>query len=225
MKRFAAAVSLSLIASGSVARADDAAPVGCSVGSTYILSQDKPDAKGDVTINCSGLTEAFGNQLADVLTRILQNRLDPQMVLAKLSEVNSVPEEGVARVLDENQRQAIIQSLAGKPAAEVGITAHPAVDDSAEYAKAIAAPLLMVGWQIEGHQIQRTAPKLLEPVSGVGVVVRDTKAAPQKALQLQAALAAAHISATLLANPALAPEATVLWIGRRPVFMSPDAPK
>src|SRR6266705_3350394 len=104
---------------------------GCAIGSTNILGQEK-DAKGDVTINCTAMTEAFGNRLTEVLNRILQSRLDPQMVLAKLAEVDSVPEAGVARMLSEDQRHLIIQSLSGKPSAQIAITAHPAVEDSAE---------------------------------------------------------------------------------------------
>ena len=230
MKRFSGApgllVALLLVASAPGVRAEDAPPpAGCSVGSTNILMQDKGEAKGEVTINCSGLTEAFGNRLAEVLTRILQNRLDPQMVMAKLDEVDRVPEEGIARVVDENQRHLIIQSLNGKPGAQIAVTAHPAIDDSAEFAKGIATALLMVGWQIEGNEIRRVAVKSLDPVTGLALVVRDRNAAPQKALQLKAALTAAKITASLVSDPALAPDATLLWVGRRPVFMSPEAAK
>jgi len=105
------------------------------------------------------LSEAFGKQLTEILTRILKNRLDPQMVLAKLEEVDQVPPEGVARTVDENQRHLIIQSLIGKPVEQIAITAHLMVEDSAEYAKALATPLMMVGWQIEGNQVRRAAPK------------------------------------------------------------------
>ncbi len=236
LKRFSIALGLVLAVAMPgmmpAARADDAAPApapaGCSVGSTNILGPDNSDAaaaKGDVTINCSGLTEAFGNQLADVLNRILHDRLDPQMVMAKLAEVNGVPEEGVARTVNDAQRQAVIQSLNGKPAGQIEITAHPAVADSAEFAKEIAAPLVMVGWQIAGHQIERAAPTLLDPVHGVAVVVRDAAAAPQDALILQAALNAAHITASLVADPAMPPGAIRLWIGRRPEFMTTDTAK
>jgi hypothetical protein len=234
MKRISIALGLLLVVSVPAARAEDAPPpappAACSVGSTNILalpgqSEATSDAKGDVTINCSGLTEAFGNQLADVLTRILQNRLDPQMVMAKLDEVNSVPEAGVARTVDDAQRQLIIQSLVGKPSGQIEITAHAAVDDSAEFAKEIAAPLVMVGWRIEGHQIERAAPKALEPVHGVAVIVRDKGAAPQTALLLKSALNAAHITASLVSDPALPPDAIRLWIGRRPEFMQTDTAK
>jgi len=215
------AVSAMLAATGatpmaiSAARADEIPPAGCSFAGASFLSQAD---LGDVTINCTGLSEAFGRQLTEILTRILKNRLDPQMVLAKLEEVDQVPPEGVARTVDDNQRHLIIQSLIGKPVAQIAITAHLSVEDSAEYAKALATPLMMVGWQIEGNQVRRAAPKSLEPVQGLAVVVRDRGAAPQKALQLKAALAAAHISAALVSDPALAADATLLWIGRRVVL-------
>jgi hypothetical protein len=185
---------------------------GCTLASASFLAQ--PD-QGNVTINCTGLSEAFGKQLAEIMTRILRNRVDPQMVLAKLAEVDRGPGEGVARTLAEHHRQLIIQSLLGKPPAQIAIAAHLAVEDSAEFAKAIAAPLLMVGWQIEGQQIRRAAPKSLEAVHGVALVVKDRGAPPPKALQLQAALAAAQIGAVLVSDPALAPDAALLWVGRR----------
>jgi hypothetical protein len=212
--RSAIALSLFLVASASAARAEDAA--GCAVSGVNMASPDQ----GEVTIGCSGLSEAFGKQFADILTRILQNRLDPQMVLAKLDEVDRVPLEGVARIVDDNQRQLIIQNLHGKPAGQIAITAHPLVEDSAEFAKAIATSLLQVGWQIEGQQIRRAAPKSLDSVPGIAVVVHDRGAPPPPALQLRAALNAAHITAALVADPALPPEATMLWVGRRPAFGS-----
>ena len=205
-----------------MARAEDAAPAGCTFAGASFLSQAD---QGDVTINCTGLSETFGRQLTEIMTRILKDRLDPQSVLAKLDEVARVPQEGVARTVDENQRHLIIQSLIGKPAEQIAITAHLSVEDSAEYAKALATPLMMVGWQIEGHQIRRAAPKSLEPVQGLAVVVRDPGAAPQKALQLRAALAAAHIGAALVSDPALAADATLLWVGRRVAFTSGEPAK
>jgi hypothetical protein len=149
----------------------------------------------------------------------------PSSVLAKLDEVARVPQEGVARTVDENQRHQIIQSLLGKPAAQIAITAHLSVEDSAEYAKALATPLMMVGWQIDGNQVRRAAPKSLEPVQGLAVVVRDRGAVPQKALQLRAALTAAHIGTALVSDPGLAADATLLWIGRRVVFTPADPAK
>src|SRR6266851_1811521 len=143
-----------------------------------------------------------------------------------VTDVNmATPDQGVARTVDDNQRQQIIQSLFGKPAGQIAITAHPVVTDSAEFATAIATPLLQVGWQIEGQQIRRAAPKSLEPVAGLAIVVRDKGAAPPEALLLKAALSAAHITAALVADPSLAPDATLLWVGRRPAFTSTEPAK
>src|SRR6266851_3464811 len=219
MMRFAIALGLFWVVSVSPAYAEDAA--GCTVTDVNMVTPDQ----GTVTIGCSGLNEAFGRQFAEILTRILKNRLDPQMVIVKLDEVDRVPEEGVARTVDDNQRQVIIQSLFGKPAGQIAITAHPVVADSAEFATSIATPLLQVGWQIEGQQIRRAAPKSLEPVPGLAIVVRDKGAAPPQALQLKAALSAAHITAALVADPSLAPDATLLWVGRRPAFTSTEPAK
>jgi hypothetical protein len=183
----------------------------CSLVSSVLITQDQ----GSVTIGCAGITEAYGNQLAALLNQILQNRLDPQSVMEKLQEVESLPEEGVARALDDMQRQAIISALHGKSSETVAIIAHPNVEDSADYARSLATPLIMIGWQIEGHQVRRAAPKPLDPVTGVALVVRNKDTPPEKAVQLKRALAAAHIQASLLSDPSMAADGTILWIGRR----------
>jgi hypothetical protein len=223
MKRPLIAFCLGLVLLVPVAAlADDApAPANCAFSAQPLFGGDP----NSVTIACSGIDEAIANQLAALMTRILHDRLDPQMVNAKLDEVERTPDDGVARALDEAQRQVIVQNLAGKGAEQIAITAHPSVEDSAGYAKDIANPLLMVGWQIEGHQIRRAAPKALELVRGVALVVRDRDAPPQKAVRLKAALTAARVNAPIVSDPSLAPESTMLWIGRRPGFMQADAAK
>lgn len=217
MNRIFFAVMLVAAVSISAARADEPQPA-CTVTGSNLLSQDS----AEVSISCSGLSEAQGKLFADILTRILQNRLDPQVVMAKLEEVDRLPQEGAARTVDDVQRQSIIQNLIGKPVQQIGITAHLAVDDSADFAKAIATPLLMVGWQIDGHQIRRAAPKALDPVQGVAIVVRDGRAPPDKAKQLREALAKAHITAVLVSDPAMPADTANLWIGRRPGSPPPE---
>src|SRR5205085_172561 len=92
-------------------------------------------------------------------------------------------------------------------------------EGSAEYAKGIATPLTMVGWQIEGNQIRRAAPKALENLAGVAIIVRNIASAPPKALQLKKALAAGSIGAQLVADASVPEGGAMIWIGRRPVFM------
>jgi len=214
MKRLLIAVGLGLVVLSPAARADDAPAPACGLTSAPLLAS----SDGNVLIGCSGgVSEAAGNQLAEILTRILQKRLDPQLVLVKLEEVDRVT-DGVARVVDDGQRQAIVQSLVGKQAEQITITAHLAVDDAAEFAKGIAAPLTMAGWQIEGHQIRRAASRALDGVHGVAIVVRNRDAAPPKALQLKNALSAAQIGSQLVSDPNLPADAATLWIGRRPVL-------
>jgi hypothetical protein len=222
MTRFAIALAFSLVVAAGAARAEDAPSAGCTVAAASFISQQ---AEGTATIACTGLGEGLGQQLADILTRIVQNRLDPELVMAKLAEVGGGQQEGGPRTVDEAQRQLIIQSLVGKPAGQIAITAHPGAEDSVEFAKAIATSLSMVGWQIEGRQIRRAAPKSLDPVRGIAVVVRDRGAPPPQALQLKAALTAAHIGAALVADASVAPDATLLWVGQRPAFMSPEPAK
>lgn len=214
MMRSAIAFSLVVVVPAAGAHAETGA--ACTVSNVNIVSQDL----GDVTINCSGLSEAVGRQLADIMTHILQDRLDPQMVIAKLNEVDQVPPEGVARTVTESQRQLIIESLSGKPVGQIAITAHPEVTDSAEFAKGIATSLLQAGWAIEGQQIRRAAPPSLDAVPGLAIVVRDKNAPPQPALQVKAALNAAHITAALVADPTLDSGTVLVWVGRRPTFAS-----
>src|ERR1700682_5837440 len=71
MMRSAIALSLFWVVSASPARADDATAGGCTVTDVNMVTPDQ----GAVTIGCSGLSEAFGRQFADILTRILKNRL------------------------------------------------------------------------------------------------------------------------------------------------------
>jgi len=212
MMRYAMLFSVFWVVSAGTARADDTAPAACAVATVNILSQDQ----GDVTIGCTRLSEAVGREFADILNRILQDRLDPQMVLAKLDEVDQVPDAGVARTVDESQRQLILQNLSGKPAGQIAVTAHPEAGDGAEYAKEIATTLLQVGWQIDGQQIRRAAPPSLDPIPGLAVVVHDKGTPPPQAVRLKAALNAAHITAALVADPTLAAGTTLLWVGRRP---------
>src|ERR1051326_7327720 len=188
MIRAAIAFGLCLALPVAAAQAQSGPNAACTVTNANIVSQDL----GDVTITCTALSEAFGRQLADILTRVLQDRLDPQMVLGKLDDIDQVPQEGVARTVNEAQRQLIIQSLSGKPTGQIAVTAHPEVADSADFAKGIATSLLQAGWEIEGQQIRRAAPPSLDPVPGLAVVVRDKSAPPRPALQVKAALNAAH---------------------------------
>lgn len=218
MKRLVLATFFTLLVLSPVARADD--PLGCALTSAPLMAQ--PD--GSILIGCTGgVTEPFGDQLALVLTKILQNRMDPQAVLAKLDDIDSVPDEGVARTVNDAQRHAIIEALHGKENGQVAIVAHPLVEDSAEFAKGIATPLTMVGWQIEGNQIRRAAPKALENITGVAIIVRNIAAAPPKALHLKKALAAGSIGAQLVADASVPEGGAMIWIGRRPVFMQANA--
>ncbi|HEX3881242.1 MAG TPA: hypothetical protein VHW66_01155 [Stellaceae bacterium] len=221
MKRLLLALAL-IAAPMAAARADDA-PAGdhaCGLVSALLVSQDQ----GSVTIGCNGIGEAFGGQLADVMTLILQRRLDPQQVLAKLEELAPVPAANVARDLDGANRQLLIQALVGKPVEQITIAADPKETDAGEYGKEIATALMMVGWQIEGNQISRKEVPTLAAVHGIAVVVRSDANPPPKAAALKAALFAAHVEAPLRADPTLAGDATVLWIGKRPSF-DPLEPK
>ncbi len=212
MKRFPVALSLLMLPLAAQAQ-DRPPPSECALVSTLLVSQDQ----GTVTFACSGITSEFGGQLAILLTHILKQRLDPQAVLAKLDDIEAAPASGVARALDEKQRQTLIKALVGKPAHRIVIAADPAVGDGGDYAKGIAQPLMMVGWQIEGNQITRKALPGLDQIRGVALIVRDRDAAPAKARELKAALAAARIVAPIMADPSLPPDAVILWIGKRPI--------
>ena len=214
MKRLLPALLCTLVALPGIARAEDAPPAaqGCAVVSGMLVSQ----GQGQVMINCTGVTEEAGAQLAGVLTYVLQRRLDPEIAIAKLSEIEGGPEEGVARSLSIDQGQALVTSLMGKPAETIAIAANPKESDSGDYARAIATQLQMVGWQIDGNLISRAPPKGFEELPGLVMIVRDDKAPPAKAKELKAAFAGAKMFMAIVADPKLAPDRAVLWIGRRP---------
>jgi hypothetical protein len=216
MKRLAILAGGLLLGLAGSAQAENAGSPTCKLVSNFIVSQDR----GTVTISCSGVTQDYGDRLAELLTEVVQHRLDPETVIAKLGEIERAPEAGKPRAIDETQRQAIVQALVNKPSEEIAIFAHPQVDDAADYGKAIATTLLMVGWQIQGREIKRAVPPRLDDVKGVAVLVPDKNQPPRKALLLRAALTAAHIVAPILTEPSLTADATALWIGRRPQFMS-----
>jgi hypothetical protein len=201
-----------------VALADDTgAPQGpgCGLVDNALISQ----GDGHVMIDCAGVTEEYGKQLAGILTYVLQRRLDPEIVIAKLDEIEGVPADGEPRNLTTDQGQTLVQSLmaAGKPAV-VSINADPDSPEPGNYALAIATRLGMAGWAIEGSQIRRTVPAGLEDIHGLVLVVHDEKAPPERATELKKALAAAKIFVPVISKPDLAADAALLWVGKRPVL-------
>lgn len=174
---------------------------------------------GTVTIDCVGVTPEFGNQLAGILTYVLQRRLDPEIVVAKLNEVNGVPADDTPRNLTVDQGQALVQSLmaSGKPAT-IAVTADPGAPDSANYALAIATRLGMAGWNIAGSQIVRDVPPGLDDIRGMVLVVHDEKTPPEMAVELKKAMAAAKIFLPIVSRPEIEPNAAMLWIGKRPTL-------
>lgn len=222
MKRFAPLLSLFAVLAMLPGAARAQSPLGAIPGlatGNDATARCTSSFDGDApSITCTGIGEGLGKQLAEVLSRVVNDRLDPRLVMLKLAEIEALPPEGVSRALSDDQRQTIVNLLAGKQSHQIAITAHPQVADSADYARSLATPLLMVGWQVEGNQVRRIAPKNLEEIYGVAVVVRDPNAPPEKAVRLKGALTAAKIPTPLIADAALAPEATLLWIGKRPSF-------
>ena len=87
MKRFVIALGAALIVSVSGALAQNAPPPNCVVIGNNPLTQNE----SDITISCSNMPEALAGPLTAVLTRILQQRLDPQQLMAKLNEVAALP--------------------------------------------------------------------------------------------------------------------------------------
>jgi hypothetical protein len=187
---------------------------GCGLASGALVSQ----GQGEVIINCVGVTEEYGTQLAGILTYVLQRRLDPEIVIAKLDEVEGVPPGDTPRNLTATQGQAIVQGLVGMKPATIKIVADPDGPEPGGYALAIATRLGMAGWQIEGNQITRSVPAGLEDIHGIVLVVHDEKAPPEKAIDFKKALAAAKIFLPVISRPVLAPDAVLLWVGKRPTL-------
>jgi hypothetical protein len=187
---------------------------GCGLATSALIAQ----GQGQVMINCVGVTEEFGSQLAGILTYVLQHRLAPDVVIAKLDEIQGMPAADQPRTLSADQGQAIVQSLVGKPAATIAVVANPIGTDAGDYALAIATKLQIAGWQIEGSQIRRSAPPNLAEIDGIALVVHDDKAPPDAALRLKQAMAAAKIFLPIISDPTLGNDAELLWIGKRPDF-------
>jgi hypothetical protein len=188
---------------------------GCGLVDSALINQ----GAGSVIISCAGVNAEFGSQLAGILTYVLQRRLDPEIVIAKLDEVNGAPQANVARNLTTEQGQAIVQSLmaGGKPAT-VAINADPGEPDAGNYALAIATRLGMAGWQIAGSQINRTVPAGLEDIHGVVLVVHDEKKPPEMADELKKAMAAAKVFVPIISRDNVGPEEVILWVGKRPLL-------
>jgi hypothetical protein len=217
MTRLIPALLSALFLFPAVAFADDPPPPGaqgCGIVSGALISQDK----GQVMINCVGVTEEFGTQLAGILTYVLQHRLDPELVVAKLDEIQGMPAGDAPRTLDASQGQTILQALLGKPSAEVAIVANPEGKDTADYALAIASKLQLGGWQIAGGQIRRTVPPAVADIAGLVLVVHDANSPPDAALRLKQAMASAKLFVPIVSDASLAPDATMLWVGKRPEF-------
>jgi hypothetical protein len=216
MKSLIPALLSALLLVPAAAWAEGAAPgdQGCGLVSGALVSQ----GQGQVMINCVGVTEEYGGQLAGILTYVLQRRLDPELVIAKLDEVEGVPAGDTPRDLTADQGQALVQSLIGGKPAMIAVTADPDGPEPGDYALAIATRLGMAGWQIQGSQISRTVPPGLQDIHGVVLVVRDEKKPPEMALQLKKAMASAKIFLPIISRPDIAADAAMLWIGKRPTL-------
>ncbi|MBV9552314.1 MAG: hypothetical protein JO032_05920 [Alphaproteobacteria bacterium] len=193
-----------------LALADDPQGQGCGLVSGALVSQ----GQGQVMINCVGVTEEFGAQLAGILTYVLQKHLDPEIVITKLDEVEGVPEGDKPRTLSVQQGQTIVQSLVGTKG-QIAMAADPGGKDAGDYALAIATKLGMAGWQIQGGQIRRAVLPGLEDIHGLVLVVNNDKAPPEPAVQLKKAMAAAKIFLPMIGNPGVSEGDALLWVGKR----------
>jgi hypothetical protein len=211
MNRFLPPLISALMLLPATSRADEPVPSrGCGLVSGALISQ----GQGQVMINCVGVSEEFGGQLAGILTYVLQRHLDPEIVIAKLDEIEGVPQGDAPRTLSADQGQTIVQSLVGTRQT-IAMAANPDGKDTGDYALAIATKLGMAGWQIEGSQIRRAVPPGLEDIHGLVLVVRDEKAPPEKAAQLKKAMAAAKVFVPVISDPKMAADGALLWVGRR----------
>ncbi|HVH81480.1 MAG TPA: hypothetical protein VM782_18915 [Stellaceae bacterium] len=220
MKSLAPALLSVLLVIPAMAWAGDptpAAQIGCGVAASSALA-----APGDnqATINCVGVTQEYASQLAGILTYVLQRRLDPEIVIAKLDEIEGAPPEGEPRNLTADQGQSLVQSLvAGKPAT-IAIVADPDSPEPGNYALAIATRVGMAGWHIEDNQIRRVVPPGLAEIHGMALAVRDEAKPPEKAAELKKAMASAKIFVPIISKPDLAADAALLWVGKRPMLNS-----
>lgn len=216
MKSLLPALLSALFLLPATAQAEDAqtSAQGCGLVANALISQ----GDGHALIDCVGVDAELGKQLAGVLTYLVQRRLDPEIVVAKLNEVDGAPANNEPRNLTADQGQELVKGLAaGKPAA-VAISADPDGPEPGGYALAIATRLGMAGWQIEGNQIRRTIPPGLEDIHGVVLIVKDDKAPPEKAVELKKAMALAKLFVPIISKPDMAAGAALLWVGKRPIL-------
>jgi hypothetical protein len=219
MKHLLPAMLSALLLLPGAARADGAPPPaqqGCGLAASVM------NAPGEVMIDCVGVSEEFAGQLAGILTYVLQRRLDPQVVVAKLDEIEGMPAADQPRTVSANQGQTLVQSLVGQPSAQIAIVASPDGKDAGDYALAIATKLQMAGWQIAGSQIRRVPPPALADITGIVLVVRNEKSPPDMAVRLKQAMAAAKIFLPIISDPTMAADAALLWIGKQPEFAAAD---
>jgi len=215
MNRLVPASLAALLLFPAASRADDAPQgQGCGLVSGALISQDQ----GQVMINCVGVSQEFGTQLAGILTYVLQHRLAPDVVIAKLDEIEGMPAGDQPRVLSAEQAQTIVQGLVGKPTGQIAIVATPDGKEAGDYALQIATKLQIAGWQIAGSQIRRVAPPNLADINGLALVVRDDKSPPGMARLLKQTMASAKIFLPIIADPTMAPDAALLWVGKKPEF-------
>jgi hypothetical protein len=216
MKSLIPALLSALLLVPASAWADDATAQqqACSLVANALISQ----GDGHVTIDCVGVTEAYGNQLAGILTYMLQRRLDPDLVVAKLDEIEGAPPGDTPRDLTADQGQLLVKALLTGKQATISINADPDGTEPGNYALAIATRLGMAGWTIEGSQIRRAVPPGLGDIHGLILAVRDEHQAPEQATQLKKAMAAAKIFVPIVSKPDLAADAALLWVGKRPTL-------
>ena len=173
------------------AQADDATPnaqaqhpagqQGCGLASGALVSQ----GQGEVTINCVGVTEEFGGQLAGILTYVLQRRLDPEIVIAKLDEIKGVPRRQYAAQSDRDQGQAIVQSLSGGKPATITVVADPDGTGCRQLCAGDRDAARHGRLADRRQPDQPHRPAGLEDIRGLVLVVHDEKAPPAKAVELK----------------------------------------
>src|SRR5580692_5565500 len=123
----------SAFADGAAAPAAAPQQQGCGLVANALISQ----GDGHTMLDCVGVDAEYAKQLAGILTYVLQRRLDPEIVIAKLDEIEGAPANDGPRNLSADQGQALVQSLmaAGKPAI-ISVSADSDGSEAGDYALA-----------------------------------------------------------------------------------------
>ena len=162
-----------------------------------------------IHIEC-GIGKEQGQKVLAILNRVLAAQADSTAeILSRLDVCLG------GRTVNETQAEAIRNELSRVAPQEVAITAFASSEDASSYGTEIGNAILGGRWTVTGNVVNKAIATPLDNLRGVYLLVHDQNKPPLKAIQLQRALRAAHIDATVLSDGGAGQDGVIIWIGRR----------